>query len=137
VKLKDRREDARYFETLRGSLFRNLAYAGIAATWAIRETSKAPSGSSVLAIISFAIYLAVDAVYVHRVASIERGELQEFTSKYTIQKGEPPDDEVDVAISRSDISFSIWLNENKVYLLVLAYAFFIFSAGKQLGLYGS
>jgi hypothetical protein len=137
MKFKERREEARYFETLRGSLFRNLAYAGIAATWALREYSKAPGSSSVWAIIFFAAYLLFDAAYIHVVASIERRELQEFTSRYISQKGKPPDDDDDVPISSSSIWFSVWLNEHKVYLLIFAYAFFIYSAVKQLHLCGS
>ncbi len=130
--LKQRREEVEYFETLRGSLLRNLAYAGIAATWAIRENAKPASWSFVLAILMFAVYLALDAIYVHRVASAGRKKIEDFASNYKRQNGKAPGDDVGGPIPCDDIRASVHLSEKKIYILILAYAFLCIAAATQL-----
>lgn len=94
MNIKCRREAVEHFESLRGSLNRNLGYAGIAASWAMREGGGLLLWQLVAAIALFASYVMADAIYVHFAAETERKQLRKIEQEYAVQhKGELPSDD--------------------------------------------
>jgi len=109
----DRREAVKYFEDSRGEIFRNLSYAGIAASWTLRQETPALSAFLIAAIAMFSFYLASDACYVHLMALKERDQYLKLEAGHKKEhRNELPADEVDASYDRREVvnaeRFSKW-----------------------------
>jgi len=126
MNIKHRREATEHFESLRGALNRNLGYAGIAASWAIREGSGQLIWQIVAAICMFASYIIVDAVYVHFAAESERQQLRTIEQKFAAQnKGELPGDDYPAPYSIQNVGYLEYIVRWRGLLLVAGSYFFL------------
>lgn len=125
----ERRKAVRYFEESRGIIFRNLSYAGIAASWALRQGSESLSAFLVLALVLFSLYLASDAFYIHSMAVKERDEHRELEEAYQkAHKNKVPEDDVSAPYNRNKIKDNERFAHWKVVILGSACACLILGA---------
>ena len=117
----ERRKATQFFEESRGTSFRNLSYAGIAAAWALGQETVNLSSLLVIAIVLFAACLAVDAYYIHRMAIEERAQYLELEAAYQkAHKGAIPGDDESAPYNRDKVKCDENFSKFKMGLLAFA-----------------
>jgi hypothetical protein len=119
----ERKKAIRYFEESRGNVFRNLSYAGIAASWTLRQETAGLSAFLVLALVLFSLYLASDGYYIHQMALKEREQYLELEAAHKNKnKNEVPGDEVLAPYDRRKVQGDERFPNWKIVILGSAYA---------------
>ena len=117
----ERKEAIKHFEESRGLIFRHVSYAGIAAAWVLKKETGELSGSLAMAIVLFSFYLALDALYAHRLAIIERKEYLKLEDDFKEKNSRVPRNDEPANYDRSDVSLNACYANCKPLILVLAY----------------
>lgn len=129
-------EEVAFHEENRGAIFRTASYAGIAASWALKEEFHALNAQLIWAIIFFALYLAADAFYAHQVALTERAELLKQEDKFVKENGRPPKESDAAPYCKSEVSCSEYFSKYKPLIVAAGYLSLIWGAKEVLAKLG-
>jgi hypothetical protein len=125
----ERKEAIRYFEQARGVIFRNLSFAGIAASWTLKHNQGLLSAWLVWAIVFFSLYLALDAFYVYRIANLEREEYLELELEFQRKNSNKvPGNDVKANYDRTKIRGNVICAKFYPIVLLTAYVCLIVGA---------
>jgi hypothetical protein len=120
--------EVKYHEENRGTILRNISFAGIAASWALREELNKLNAPLVWAIIFFGLYLMVDVYYAHYAAVTEREELWEQEDEFKKNNGRVPNENDPAPYSLRKVSCSACFSKYKPLIVAAGYVSLVLGA---------